>query len=94
MHEINERLKRYIHTVEKVFAEASLATENLTIKCYDVKAVYDEAKRYYEDAKYFQEKKDYITGLVAIAYSEGLLDALRLLGCVKFSWPTREGNKK
>ncbi|MEM3088430.1 MAG: DUF357 domain-containing protein [Candidatus Bathyarchaeia archaeon] len=93
MEEVNERLKRYVHTLERVFAEISLITEPLTIRGNEVKAVYDEAKRYYEDAKYFQEKKDYVTGLVAIVYSEGLLDALRLLGFAKFSWPTREKQK-
>lgn len=91
MHEANERLKGYIHTLEKIFSEAILISEPFTIRDCDVKAVYDEARRYYEDSKYFQEQRDYITGLIAIAYSEGLLDALRLLGCAKFSWPTKKG---
>jgi hypothetical protein len=91
MHEANERLKRYIYTLERVLTEVILISKPLTIRDCDAKAVYDEAKRYYEDAKYFQEQKDYITGLVAIAYSEGLLDALRSLGCAKFSWPTEKG---
>jgi len=91
MREENERLKKYIHTLEKVFVEAILISEPFTIRDRDAKAVYDEAKRYYEDSKYFQEQKDYVTGLIAIAYSEGLLDALRLLGCAKFSWPTEKG---
>lgn len=39
-----------------------------------------------EDAKYYREKKKLETRLASVAYCEGLLDALRLLGFVEFSW--------
>jgi hypothetical protein len=35
------------------------------------------AKKYCEDAKYFLEKKDYVTAFGCINYAHGLLDALR-----------------
>ncbi|KPV63960.1 MAG: hypothetical protein AOA66_0541 [Candidatus Bathyarchaeota archaeon BA2] len=39
-----------------------------------------------EDAKYYQKGGKLEIGLASVAYCEGLLDALRLLGVVKFSW--------
>jgi FAD synthetase len=49
--------------------------------------VYD----YLEDAKYYKASGKLETSLTSIAYCEGILDALRLLGAVTFEWPT---NKK
>ncbi len=49
-------------------------------------AVVDEAKRYLEDAKYYYEKRKFETSLVSVAYCEGLLDSLRMLGYVEFNW--------
>ena len=34
------------------------------------------AKQYYEDSKYYLEKKDYITAFGCINYAHGLLDAI------------------
>jgi FAD synthetase len=49
--------------------------------------VYD----YLEDAKYYKASGKLETSLTSIAYCEGIIDALRLLGAVTFEWPT---NKK
>jgi|GEM_PF-5989150 FAD synthetase len=46
----------------------------------------DWAKRYYSDAKVFAKRSDHVSALTAIAYCEGILEALRLLGLVSFSW--------
>jgi hypothetical protein len=54
----------------------------------------DFAKAYLEDARYYREKKKFEVSLTSIAYCEGLLDALRLLGAVKFEWPTRKKGGK
>jgi len=43
-----------------------------------------------KDAKYYKDEKKFETSLTSIAYCEGLLDALRLLGVVKFEWPTKK----
>ncbi|MDR2700366.1 MAG: DUF357 domain-containing protein [Nitrososphaerota archaeon] len=48
--------------------------------------VYD----YLEDAKYYKASGKLETSLTSIAYCEGLLDALRLLGAVTFEWPTKK----
>lgn len=38
--------------------------------------ILDLAKQYYEDSKYYLEKKDYFTAFGCINYGHGLLDAL------------------
>jgi len=73
-----ERLSRYFNYVEKTI-------NNLVIKVSGelknkIEKLIDNAKRYYEDAKHYMKLKDYSTSYVCIAYCEGLLDALKLLG--------------
>ncbi len=48
--------------------------------------IIDIVRSYVKDSLYYLSKGDYITALSDIAYAEGLLDALRLLGLVKFEW--------
>jgi FAD synthetase len=90
---IKELLSKYIQNSERVFAEMKLSQDAKYIDEEKTKEVIDAAKRYLEDAKYYCEKEQFETGLVSVAYSEGLLDALRLLGIANFKWPTnRDGN--
>jgi FAD synthetase len=51
-----------------------------------IKEIIETAQSYLEDAKYYREKKRLETSLASVSYCEGLLDALRLLGVVEFSW--------
>lgn len=53
----------------------------------------DNAMRYYNDARYYFEKGDCITGLVAISYAEGILDTLRELGFIEWSWARSKETK-
>lgn len=48
--------------------------------------VLDLAKRYYDDAEHFSKNGDIETALISLAYSEGLIDGLRIMGHVKFRW--------
>ena len=43
------------------------------------KEVYDRAIDYWNDSKYYLEKKDMRTAFGCIEYSHGLLDALRMI---------------
>ncbi len=43
----------------------------------ETKDVLDLARRYCEDAKYFLQKKDYVTAFGCINYAHGLIDAYR-----------------
>ena len=45
--------------------------------------IVESAKAYLEDAKYYRKKGKLEVSLTSIAYCEGLLDALKLLGAIK-----------
>jgi FAD synthetase len=82
----HELLDKYIKNTEAVLTEIELS-QTLEISDDKVNAIIDAAKRYLEDAKYYRDRKRFETGLASVAYSEGLLDALRLLGVARFVWP-------
>lgn len=44
------------------------------------------ARQYFEDSKYYFSRGDLLTSLVCIVYCEGLLDACRNLGWLKYEW--------
>ncbi|MBC7121247.1 MAG: DUF357 domain-containing protein [Candidatus Methanosuratus sp.] len=81
-----KKLERYIAATERVFRtmevlfpeDASLrkqAKENLRL-----------SRIYFEDSKYYFGKQDYITALVCIAYCEGIIDACRNMGWLRYEW--------
>lgn len=76
---------KYIRKTEAVFKKMKMA-EKSVLDPSKVDEIIDEAKRYLEDAKYYLKKGKPETSLASVAYSEGLLDALRMLGLVKFEW--------
>lgn len=84
-----ELLHKYIQITERVFAEMDLSPDNMYVDKEKTKDIIDAAKRYLEDAKYYHDRKQFETGLVSVAYAEGLLDALRLLRLAEFKWPAR-----
>lgn len=49
---------------------------------------------YLEDAKYYKAQGKLETSLTSVAYCEGLLDALRLIGAVNFEWSVNQERKK
>jgi len=75
-----ELLSKYIQNTERVFAEMNLSPDMVYVDKEKTRNIVDAAKRYLEDAKYYRDREQFETGLVSIAYAEGLLDALRLLG--------------
>jgi len=81
-------LLKYIQNSEKVCAEIRLKQDVVILDEDKIRQTIEYAKRYLSDAKYYREKKQLETGLAAIAYCEGILDALRLLGTVEFTWPS------
>ncbi|MEM3577524.1 MAG: DUF357 domain-containing protein [Candidatus Bathyarchaeia archaeon] len=86
---LEELVSKYIASAEHVFREVEVVENTLGIDLSGVKKVLDFARAYLEDAKYYRDKKKFEVSLASIAYCEGLLDALKLLGAVKFEWPTR-----
>ena len=83
---INELITKYIKGAERVINEIGKFPKNVNLNEENANTVFDWAKRYLEEAKYYQEKGKLETSLTSVAYCEGLLDALRLLGAVEFSW--------
>jgi hypothetical protein len=77
---------KYIENSDKVLSEITLSQGTVTLSQEKILAVIEYAKRYLSDAKYYREKKQFKTSLAAVCYCEGLLDALRLLETVEFTW--------
>ena len=83
---IDDLVTKYIRGAERVVNEIEPLPDEVHLNEQEVTTVFDWAKRYLEDAKYYQGKGKLETSLTSVAYCEGLLDALRLLGAVEFSW--------
>jgi FAD synthetase len=79
---------RYIVSTEKVLKEMHRVEGSITMNEECVDNVLGYVTTYLADAKYYKAQKRFETSLTSIAYCEGLLDALKLLGAVKFEWPT------
>jgi len=77
---------KYIRNVERAFAQIRLGETPAQVERERVNEVLENARCYLEDAKYYRKRNMWETSLATIAYCEGLLDALRILGLVEFSW--------
>jgi diphthine synthase len=81
---IKNLVDKYLAKTEEIFQQ--IIIEN-SLEDRRIKMVLDCAKRYLKDARYYMREERFETALVSVVYCEGLLDALRLLGMVKFQWP-------
>jgi len=90
---LEELVSKYIASADHVFNEMKIAETCTNIDVSDVNKVVEFSKAYLEDAKYYRDKKKFEVSLASIAYCEGLLDALKLLGAVKFEWPVKRKAK-
>ena len=84
---------KYIASAEKAMKELQQTKGAVTVTEEDVNSILSYVTNYLEDAKYYKAQERLETSLTSIAYCEGLLDALRLLGAVKFEWPTKRERK-
>lgn len=87
-------VSKYISSAEHVLEEIQLVERKTALNADDISKVVEHAKAYLNDAKYYRDQKKFEVSLTSVAYCEGLLDALRLLGTVKFEWPTKERREK
>ncbi len=85
---------KYISSAEKVLGELKREPLPASLTEEPVAAVLRWATDYLADAKYYKAQGKLETSLTSVAYCEGLLDALRLLGAVKFEWPINQIGKK
>jgi len=87
---LKELTSKYIRNSERVLADMKMAQDMVVIDEEKIKGIIESARHYLNDAKYYEERNQLETSLASVAYCEGLLDALRLLGVVKFTWPSGE----
>ncbi len=85
---------KYIASAEKVLSEFKQAELPITVNKEGVAEVLRWATDYLEDAKYYKAQGKLETSLTSVAYCEGLLDALRLIGAVDFVWPSKQQESK
>jgi FAD synthetase len=81
---------KYIGSAEKVLDKLKRNPTPITMNEAAVSEVLRWAVDYLEDAKYYKAQGKLETSLTSVAYCEGLLDALRLIGAVNFEWPTKQ----
>jgi hypothetical protein len=84
---------KYIVSAQVVFKELK-KTAPVNVTDEKLCELLSYAIDYLEDAKYYKTKGNLETSLSSIAYCEGILDALRLLGAVKFEWPSKQETKE
>jgi hypothetical protein len=89
-----ELVSKYIESADCVMRDLKTTQVAVNADAEDIEKVIKHAKAYLDDAKYYRDKKRFEVGLTSIAYCEGLLDALKLLGAVSFEWPTKAKKKR
>jgi len=87
-------VSKYIMSAEHVFREMKITETSINLDVETIRKTVEFARAYLEDAKYYSDKEKFEVSLASIAYCEGLLDALKLLGAVKFEWPMRKRKRR
>ena len=90
---LEELVTKYIVSAETVLKEMQRTKSVVNVTEKGVDDVLGYVTAYLEDAKYYKAQGKLETSLTSVAYCEGLLDALRLLGAVKFEWPAKAERK-
>ena len=83
--ELDRLIEKYAEGCRRVLDEMRLAELPATINEARVEELREHAERYLSDAEYYAADQK-PTALTGVAYAEGILDALRLLGLAKFEW--------
>ena len=78
-----ERARRYLAAMERILKLAEAVSNPDAIR------VVEYAKRYVADSRYFLETGKPTTALASVAYAEGLLDSLSIMGVADLERPTR-----
>ncbi|RMD58459.1 DUF357 domain-containing protein [Candidatus Woesearchaeota archaeon] len=75
-----EKLEKYFDVTGRALAKVKLVdTINVDAKSAG-KDFLDMAQRYFDDARHFQEKGDYVNAFAALNYAHGWLDAGARIG--------------
>ena len=80
-----EKLKKYFKVTGDALKKLKLAAPSKTHLDSIAKDYLNMAQTYYDDAKHFKEKGDYINAFAALNYAHGWLDAGARIGLFKVS---------
>ena len=73
---LDKKLKGYFIVTEKALKKVKINKKNVKFDKEQIAGDFlDMAKRYFEDAKYFEKKGDKITAFAALNYAHAFLDA-------------------
>jgi FAD synthetase len=86
-------VSKYIASAQLVLKKIEVPITLANLDRKNVEKILEHAKAYLEDAEYYKKKERLDVSLASVAYCEGLLDALKLLGAVRFEWPRKEEEK-
>ncbi len=86
-----EKLERYINGTRAVLDQMEVSSPLDPSLSSALNYNLSLARQYFDDSRYYFERGDFITALVCIAYCEGLLDACRNLGWLKYEWRFKQG---
>jgi diphthine synthase len=85
MGQVDKLISKYTVSCRKVLKELTQHKNSIEISVEQVKDILSHAENYLDDAEYYWGEKKAVA-LTSVAYSEGILDALKLLGLVEFEW--------
>jgi FAD synthetase len=91
---LEKLVAKYIGSTEHVLENMETVEDSINIHAESIRKVVKYVRAYLEDAKYYRDRKKFEVSLASVAYCEGLLDALKLLGAVKFEWSTKKKERK
>jgi len=74
-----ERARNYIAKFEAALRKFNASASDLIVRAEHIKRVSDSIHEYLLDARYYLDQGKPSTSLAAVAYAEGLLDALIFL---------------
>ena len=83
--EVDRLIAKYTKGCRKVLDELKNRELPLSITEEQVKEMLEHTERYLDDAEYYRTDQKGVA-LTSVAYAEGILDALNLLGLVEFEW--------
>ncbi len=75
-----DKLEKYFSVTEKALGKAKIAVPEGSKLHSAAVDFLDMARRYFTDAKHFQEKGDAVTAFAALNYAHGWLDAGARIG--------------
>jgi diphthine synthase len=83
--ELDRLIDKYIAGCRRVREEMRVKPPTAPLTEAQIRDLLDHVDRYLTDAEYYKADKK-PTALTSVAYAEGILDALKLLGIADFEW--------